>query len=229
MLHGGADLVKVIATGAVMTAGGVPGAPEFSEAEIRAAVEEAALYGADVAAHAHGAEGIKRAVRAGVRSVEHGSLMDDEAIELMAAHGTYLVADVYCGDYIAERGAAEGWDAGRPAQERRDHARPARGLRAVRQGRRQDRVRHRQRHLPARLERAAVRVPGAVRARRRWRRSARATATAAELLRMEDDVGTLAPGSLRRPRRGRRRPARRRPAARGRAVRDEGRAGPALA
>ena len=49
-------------------------------------------------------------MRAGVRSVEHGSLMDDEAIELMAAHGTYLVADVYCGDYIAERGAAEGWD-----------------------------------------------------------------------------------------------------------------------
>ena len=103
--------MKVIATGAVMTAGGVPGAPEFSEAEIRAAVEEAAFYGAYVAAHAHGAEGIKRAVRAGVRSVEHGSLMDDEAIELMAAAGTYLVADVYCGDYIAERGNAEGWDA----------------------------------------------------------------------------------------------------------------------
>jgi imidazolonepropionase-like amidohydrolase len=111
VLHGGADLVKVIATGAVMTAGGVPGAPEFGEHEIRAAVEEAALYGADVAAHAHGAEGIKRAVRAGVRSVEHGSLMDDEAIEMMAQAGTYLVADVYCGDYIAERGSAQGWDA----------------------------------------------------------------------------------------------------------------------
>ena len=65
VLHGGADLVKVIATGAVMAEGTDPGAPEFSEAEIRAAVEEAALYGADVAAHAHGAEGIKRAVRAG--------------------------------------------------------------------------------------------------------------------------------------------------------------------
>ncbi len=48
-----------------------------------------------MAAHAHGAEGIKRAVRAGVRSIEHGSLMDDEAIELMASHGTYLVADIY--------------------------------------------------------------------------------------------------------------------------------------
>jgi imidazolonepropionase-like amidohydrolase len=111
VLHGGADFVKVIATGAVLSPGGVPGAPEFSEAELRAAVEEAALYGADVAAHAHGAEGIKRAVRAGVRSIEHGSLIDAEAIDLMAAAGTYLVADVYVGDYIASRGAEEGWDA----------------------------------------------------------------------------------------------------------------------
>jgi imidazolonepropionase-like amidohydrolase len=111
VLHGGADHVKVIATGAVMSAGGVPSAPEFSEAEIRAAVDEAALYGADVAAHAHGAEGIKRAVRAGVRSIEHGSLIDDEGIELMVAAGTYLVADVYCGDYIADQGGKAGWDA----------------------------------------------------------------------------------------------------------------------
>ncbi|HEX9065962.1 MAG TPA: amidohydrolase family protein, partial [Streptosporangiaceae bacterium] len=79
------------------------------EDQIRAAVEEAALLGADVAAHAHGAEGIKRAVRGGVRSIEHGSLMDDEAIELMAAAGTFLVADIYCGDYIAETGRQQGW------------------------------------------------------------------------------------------------------------------------
>src|SRR5207247_2817578 len=82
-----------------------------TQEQLRAAVEEAALYGADVAAHAHGAEGVKRAVRAGVRSVEHGSLMDDEAVELMAASGTFLVADVYCGDYIAEVGREKGWDA----------------------------------------------------------------------------------------------------------------------
>jgi imidazolonepropionase-like amidohydrolase len=111
VLHGGADFVKLIATGAVMAPGGVPGAPELTEAQIRAAVEEASLSGADVAAHAHGAEGIKRAVRAGVRSVEHGSLMDDEAIEMMAAAGTFLVADVYCGDYIADTGRARGWRA----------------------------------------------------------------------------------------------------------------------
>jgi imidazolonepropionase-like amidohydrolase len=74
-------------------------------------VEEAALYGTFVAAHAHGAEGIKRAVRAGVRSIEHGSLIDDEAIEMMAERGTYLVADIYCGDHIAEEGRRRGWPA----------------------------------------------------------------------------------------------------------------------
>ena len=112
ILHRGADLIKVIATGAVLTEGTVPGAPEFTEEEIRAAVEEASYYGAHVAAHAHGAEGIKNAVRAGVRSIEHGSLMDDESIDLMADRGTYLVADIYNGDYIAQIGREEGWSEG---------------------------------------------------------------------------------------------------------------------
>jgi imidazolonepropionase-like amidohydrolase len=111
VLQGGADLVKLIATGAVMTVGGMPGAPELPEEQIRAAVEEASLFGADVAAHAHGAEGVKRAVRGGVRSIEHGSLIDDEAVQMMAASGTFLVADVYCGDYIAETGRRQGWRA----------------------------------------------------------------------------------------------------------------------
>ncbi|MGZ8617787.1 MAG: Xaa-Pro dipeptidase [Actinomycetota bacterium] len=109
ILHRGAAQIKVIATGAVLTEGTNPGAPEFSEDEVRAAVEEAALYGTYVAAHAHGPEGIKRAVRAGVGSIEHGSLMDDECIELMAEHGTYLVADIYCGDWIEEEGTRAGW------------------------------------------------------------------------------------------------------------------------
>jgi len=109
ILHGGADFIKVIATGAVLTEGTVPSAPEFSEAEIRAAVEEAGLYETHVAAHAHGAEGIKRAVRAGVRSIEHGSLMDDESIALMAEHRTFLVADVWMGDWSIEQGEREGW------------------------------------------------------------------------------------------------------------------------
>jgi imidazolonepropionase-like amidohydrolase len=111
ILHGGADFIKMLATGAVLTEGTTPGAPEFSEAELGAGVEEAALYGTHVAAHAHGAEGIKRAVRAGVRSIEHGSLMDDEAIFMMAEAGTYLVADVWNGDWIAQQGRAQGWSA----------------------------------------------------------------------------------------------------------------------
>ncbi len=109
VLRFGADFIKVLATGAVLTSGTKPGMPEFTEDELRAAVEEAAGAGTHVAAHAHGAEGIKRAVRAGVRSIEHGSLMDDEAIELMAEHGTYLVADMYDGDYMLEVGPSLGY------------------------------------------------------------------------------------------------------------------------
>lgn len=111
ILNHGADLIKVIATGAVLAPGTKPGVAEFGEEEIRAAVEEAAKYDAFVCAHAHGATGIKNAVRAGVRSIDHGSLIDDEAIALMAEHGTYLVADIYCGDYIASEGKRRGWPA----------------------------------------------------------------------------------------------------------------------
>ena len=109
LISGGATFIKIIATGAVLTAGTTPGAAEYSEAEIRAAVDEAAQYGIFVAAHAHGAEGIKRAVRAGVRSIEHASYLDDEGIALMKKHGTWLVADIYNGDYIAEIGRRDHW------------------------------------------------------------------------------------------------------------------------
>jgi imidazolonepropionase-like amidohydrolase len=109
ILRYGADFIKVIATGAVLTSGTNPGAPEFTEDEIRAAVEAAAEAGTHVAAHAHGTDGIKRAIRAGARSIEHGSLLEDEAIELMVEHGTYLVADLYDGDYINELGPSMGY------------------------------------------------------------------------------------------------------------------------
>jgi imidazolonepropionase-like amidohydrolase len=111
ILHRGADMIKVIATGAVLTEGTTPGAPEFTQEQIEAAVREAAHYDAHVAAHAHGAAGIKNAVRAGVRSIEHGSLMDDESIDMMAERGTFLVADIYDGDWIAETGRREHWSA----------------------------------------------------------------------------------------------------------------------
>ena len=164
VLRYGADFIKVLATGAVLTSGTKPGMPEFTEDELRAAVEEAEGAGTHVAAHAHGAEGIKRAVRAGVRSIEHGSLMDDEAIELMAERGTYLVADMYDGDYMLEVGPVarlhrRGDREGAPHERR-----AARGLHEVREGRRAHRVRHRLGHRAARRERAAVPVLRALRA-----------------------------------------------------------------
>ena len=111
ILNRGADVIKVIATGAVLTSGTKPGVEEMSEDEIHAAVTEAAKYGIRVAAHAHGAEGIKAAVRAGVASIEHGSLIDDEGIALMKARGTYLVSDLYDMEYISAEGKKLGWPA----------------------------------------------------------------------------------------------------------------------
>ncbi len=109
LLNGGADFIKIMATGAVLTSGTKPGVQEYSEEELRAAVQEASKRGAQVTSHAHGAEGIKNAIRAGVQSIEHGSLIDDEGIAMMKRQGTYLVADIYNGDYISEVGKREGW------------------------------------------------------------------------------------------------------------------------
>jgi imidazolonepropionase-like amidohydrolase len=109
LVKGGVDFIKIIATGAVLTAGTTPGAPEYDEDELRAAVDEASKAGRYAIAHAHGAEGIHRAVRAGVRSIEHGSYLDAEGIRLMREHGTWLVADVYNGTYIEEVGRRDGW------------------------------------------------------------------------------------------------------------------------
>jgi imidazolonepropionase-like amidohydrolase len=105
----GADFIKVIATGAVLTSGTNPGEPELTEEEMRSAVEEAEARGSHVAAHAHGAEGAKRAIRAGVRSIEHGCLIDDETIDLMVERGTYLVADMFDGDWMLQEGPGLGY------------------------------------------------------------------------------------------------------------------------
>ena len=96
----GADLIKVLASAGVLSEEESVGAPQYTQEELNAVVEEAAMWGRKVAAHAHGAEAIKRATRAGVASIEHGSLIDDEGIRLMKEHGTYLVADIYNDDYI---------------------------------------------------------------------------------------------------------------------------------
>jgi imidazolonepropionase-like amidohydrolase len=103
------DFLKLIATGAVLAAGTEPGAPELTEDEVRAAVEEARRNKSYATAHAHGAEGIKIALRAGVRSIEHASLIDDEGIALAKAKGAWLVMDIYNGDYINQIGARDKW------------------------------------------------------------------------------------------------------------------------
>jgi len=98
----GVDVIKVLATGAFLAHGSDPHAVEYSYEEIRAAVEEASHKGLKVAAHAHSADGIKNAVRAGVASIEHGTYIDDEGIRLMKERGTYLVADIYDAEYIRQ-------------------------------------------------------------------------------------------------------------------------------
>ncbi|MEY4248851.1 MAG: hypothetical protein RJA87_484 [Pseudomonadota bacterium] len=103
------NFLKLIATGAVLAAGTEPGAPELTEDEVRAAVEEARRNNSYATAHAHGAEGIKIALRAGVRSIEHASLIDDEGIALANAKGAWLVMDIYNGDYINQIGARDKW------------------------------------------------------------------------------------------------------------------------
>ena len=96
----GVDVIKILATGGVLSQGDKPGAEQLTYEEMKMAADEAHRAGRKVAAHAHGAEGIKDAVRAGIDSIEHGSLIDQEGIDLMKAHGTYLVADIYNDDYI---------------------------------------------------------------------------------------------------------------------------------
>jgi imidazolonepropionase-like amidohydrolase len=105
----GADVIKLVATAGVLSEEESVGAPQYTQEEMNAAVDEARMWGRKVAAHAHGAEGIKRAVRGGVASVEHGSFLDEEGIRLMKERGTYLVADVYNDDYILAEFARLGY------------------------------------------------------------------------------------------------------------------------
>lgn len=105
----GADWIKVLATGGVGSAGTDPRNADYTEEELRAAVEAAAAKGRDVAAHAHGTEGIVRAARAGVRSVEHASMLDDAAIAVLKEKGTFVVSNPQSNAYMLERGAAGGY------------------------------------------------------------------------------------------------------------------------
>lgn len=96
----GADLIKICATGGVISVGDTAGAQQYSSGELRTAVETAHMLERRVAANAHGTQGIKAAVMAGVDSIEHGSLLDDEGARLMAEKGTFLVSTLMAGDAV---------------------------------------------------------------------------------------------------------------------------------
>jgi len=104
----GADLIKFCATGGVLSKGTQIGAVQYTLEEMKALVDEAHAHGRKVAAHAHGTEGIKRAILAGVDSIEHASLIDDEGLELAKRNGTALVMDIYVDDYIINEGKRAG-------------------------------------------------------------------------------------------------------------------------
>jgi imidazolonepropionase-like amidohydrolase len=105
----GADVIKFCASGGVFSKGDLPGTEQYSPAEMSALVEEAHRQGRKVAAHAHGTQAIVDAAKAGVDSIEHGSLIDDEGIRTMKEHGTYLVADIYNDDFILGQGKQFGF------------------------------------------------------------------------------------------------------------------------
>jgi len=107
----GADWIKFMATAGVLSEEESVGAPQYSFEEMKALCDEAHLWGKKVCAHAHGTEGIKMAVKAGVSSVEHCSLVDDEGIKLMKTKGVYLVPTIYAVDYIIEKYSSKGYPA----------------------------------------------------------------------------------------------------------------------
>jgi imidazolonepropionase-like amidohydrolase len=104
LAHDGADHIKILSTGAVLTHGSNPKAQEFTLEELQAAVSEANNFGLRVAAHAHAPQGIKNAIRAGVASIEHATMIDDEGIALAKKHGTYLDMDIYDDECIQAAG-----------------------------------------------------------------------------------------------------------------------------
>jgi len=104
LAHDGADHIKVLSSGAVLTHGSNPKSQEFTPEELQAAVDEASHFGLRVEAHAHSPEGIKNAIRAGVASVEHATMIDDEGLALAKQHGTYLDMDIYDEECIQEDG-----------------------------------------------------------------------------------------------------------------------------
>ncbi len=191
-LKQGADFIKILGTGAVFSKGAPPGAQQYTEEEMHVAVDEAARWGRQVAAHVHGTEGIKAAIRAGVHTIDHGSMMDEEAIELLRTHHAYFVPTLYTSE-------VGGTNTNAPESER-ERSRQMRGFKeqsfrlVLKSG------------LPIGFATDAAVVPHGQNAREfayrvRLGQSpmdaiVSATKTAAEIIGWSDRVGTIEPGKL---------------------------------
>ena len=105
----GADHIKILAGAGVLSEEESVGAPQYTQEEMNAVVDEAAMWGRKVAAHAHGAEAIRRAALAGVASVEHGGLVDEDGVRIMREKGTYLVPDILTDVYLLEHAHEQSW------------------------------------------------------------------------------------------------------------------------
>ena len=189
-------MIKVATSGGVLSARDDPRHAHFRPAELDALVEEATAAGMFVMAHAQGADGIKNAVRAGIRSIEHGIYLDDEAIELMLRRGTWFVPTLVAPQGVLDAvGRRDQPAAGRRGQGPDGHRHPPGGLPAGRRGRRPDRDGHRQRRHAPWPQPARARAHG-----RRWHGPAAVleatTRSAAELLGVDDDLGTIEEGKL---------------------------------
>ncbi|MEW6282073.1 MAG: amidohydrolase family protein [Candidatus Eremiobacterota bacterium] len=194
VIRRGAGVVKILATGAVLTKGSTPGAQDMTFEEMAAAVDEARRSGLKVACHAHGAAGARDAIRAGVASIEHGSLLDEEALRMMKERGVFLSADLYNNEYVLEN-PPKGYP-----QEYLDK------MRATREA--QNRVFQRARQLGVRIAFGSdsATIPHGTNARQ-FALYVRlgmppdeairtATVTAADLLGWSDRVGAVEPGKL---------------------------------
>jgi imidazolonepropionase-like amidohydrolase len=195
VMRAGADVIKIASSGGFLSPGDDPRQPNFSEAEIESIVRTAADLGRWVMSHAHGAEGIKRAVRAGVRSIDHGTFLDDEGIELMLERGTWLVPTLTAGDtteaiannpQISEAVRKKMRELGRPELDAFGRAAEA-GVK-IAMGT----------DCPVAPHGTNLRELELMASRglKPEQALAAATSSAAELMGLEDDLGTLAPGKI---------------------------------
>ena len=148
----GADVLSSVRALVYCTEEESVGAPQFTQEEMNAIVDEAKLWGRKACAHAHGTEAIKMAIKAGVASIEHGSLIDEEGIQLMKQHGTYLVADIYNDDYILSEYSKLGYPDKIINKEKIDWKTATGKFCKGRKGRRKNCIRNGCRCIPSRME-----------------------------------------------------------------------------